>query len=85
MWSRRLATTKRGFIGVMPGSARVHDVVAIFYGCSCPILLRPYGERFKIVSPCYVQGVMEGEAVEQASGACQTVEKQLQTTTIELV
>lgn len=84
MWSRRLATTKHGFIDVMPGSARV-DVVAILHGCSCPILLRSFGDEFKIVSPCYVEGIKQGESIAWASGAIESAGTRLETTDIELV
>ena len=47
----------------MPGGARLHDVVVVFFGCSCPMLLRPVGDNFKVVSHCYVQGIMDGEVV----------------------
>nr|KAK5441619.1 hypothetical protein LTR18_006541 [Exophiala xenobiotica] len=65
MWCRRLATTKRGYIAVVPKVSRPGDVVAILPGCSCPLLLRsnPRGMKnaFEIVAECYLQGLMDGE------------------------
>ncbi|KAK6368186.1 uncharacterized protein PV06_09520 [Exophiala oligosperma] len=69
MWCRRLATTRNGYLAVVPRVARLEDVVAILPGCSCPLLLRPVldGEagshKFEIVAECYVQGMMNGEVV----------------------
>lgn len=65
MWSRRLAVTEGGYIGVMPRVAQQGDVVALILGCSCPILLRPHGDTFRIVAECYVQGIMQGEILQQ--------------------
>lgn len=65
MWSRRLAVTECGYIGVMSRVAQRGDMVALILGCSCPLLLRPHGDTFRIVAECYVQGVMQGEIVTQ--------------------
>ena len=65
MWSRRLAVTESGYIGVMPRVARSGDVIALIPGCSCPILLRAQGDTFCIVAECYVQGIMQGEIRQQ--------------------
>jgi hypothetical protein len=65
MWCRRLATTKQGYIAVVPKVSRPGDVVAILPGCSCPLLLRsnPRGMKnaYEIVAECYLQGLMDGE------------------------
>lgn len=68
MYSRRLATTNRGYIAVVPQSGVRGDVIAVFLGCSCPILLRPLGQRYKVVNHCYVQGLMNGEAIRDLQG-----------------
>ncbi|KAJ4294218.1 hypothetical protein N0V90_007908 [Kalmusia sp. IMI 367209] len=70
--TRRLITTSAGRIGwaeccrgaahgvveVSPG-----DVVAIFPGCSTPILLRSTDQKdgFRVVGEAYIQGMMDGE------------------------
>jgi hypothetical protein len=64
LWSRKLVTTEKGYLGVAFQDARRGDVVAIFLGCSYPILLRPCGKTYKVVSHCYIHGFMEGEIVE---------------------
>jgi hypothetical protein len=62
--SRRFATTHGGYMGLVPGTAVVNDVVAIIDGCRVPFILhaRPRG-RFRLTGDCYVHGIMYGEAV----------------------
>ena len=67
MWSRRLAVTERGYLGVMPRVSRKGDIVALILGCSCPILLRPHSDTFRIVAECYVQGMMQGEIFQKTA------------------
>jgi hypothetical protein len=73
---RRLVTTKdKGFVGMAPHFAARGDVVYCFPGCSLPILLREVpskwgGEEkktYKIVTPVYIHGIMEGEALSHAT------------------
>jgi hypothetical protein len=67
-WSRRVAVTEKGYLCYVPWHAERGDVVAVFPGCSFPVLLRPVPQiegvdekLFKVVNPCYLHGVMEGE------------------------
>ncbi|KAI0169098.1 HET-domain-containing protein [Hypoxylon sp. FL1284] len=62
-WSRRLMTTTKGLLGFGPEEARPGDIVAVLFGCSFPVLLRPSGSGYRLVKPCFVYGVMSGEAV----------------------
>lgn len=59
--------TTRGYIGL--GSSRVvqGDVVATVRGCRVPMVLRRYGDFFRLVGPSYVSGLMHGEVIK-ASG-----------------
>ena len=43
----------------MPG-----DLVCILYGGKVPFVLRLVGVHYLLVGPAYVQGVMEGEAID---------------------
>ncbi|KAI6903423.1 hypothetical protein KC334_g7185 [Hortaea werneckii] len=63
LYARRLATTVGGYMAVLPFKARAGDRVAVFLGCSCPILLRSTAKGYKVVSACYVQGLMDGKAI----------------------
>lgn len=42
---------------------RPGDVVAVLFGCSFPVLLRPSGDGFRLIKACYVHGIMDGEAI----------------------
>lgn len=63
---RRLCTTDTGFLGLAPDEVEVGDTVAILLGCNYPVLLRPFEDGFKYVGECYIDGMMEGEAIEAA-------------------
>jgi hypothetical protein len=77
---RRLMATGRGYLGWAPdnmfGSHKDQtwkgDLIAVIFGCSTPIIVRPYGEYFQVVGEAYVQGIMDGESmVFLESGNCQ--------------
>lgn len=61
---RKLATTEKGLLALVPEEAREGDRVAVLYGCNFPVLLRPAGDAFRYVGECYVDGLMDGEAIE---------------------
>ncbi|TVY91155.1 Heterokaryon incompatibility protein 6,OR allele [Lachnellula willkommii] len=69
---RRLMTTKNGYLGWAPDNiyggdeeqTRSGDLVAIVFGCSTPMIIRPMGKWFLVVGEAYVQGIMDGEAME---------------------
>ena len=42
------------------------DEIIVFYGGRRPLVLRPKGEQYEMIGPCYVHGIMFGEAVEKA-------------------
>ncbi|KAK3625588.1 hypothetical protein LTR56_020308 [Elasticomyces elasticus] len=70
---RRLFTTAAGRLGwvscargIKPGEgveAQRGDVLAVFPGCSTPILLRPHhtGDHYLVFGEIYVEGMMDGE------------------------
>ena len=64
---RRLATTHTGYLGLVPEEAHQGDCIAVIYGCNFPVVLRPRGDHFKVVGECYVNGLMDGEAMEAKS------------------
>ena len=68
---RRLATTERGYVGMVLETARRDDVIAVLLGCSMPMVLRRSEEagkdsgdvRWQVVGECYLHGIMDGEAI----------------------
>jgi hypothetical protein len=60
---RCLFYTTSGHIGLGSGDMALDDVVCILGGAVMPIVVRPLEDRFGIFGDCYVNGVMDGEAV----------------------
>jgi hypothetical protein len=61
---RCLFVTEKGFMGMGPARMQAGDVVTIFCGAETPFILRPLGDKFRIVGECYIPGLMNGEALE---------------------
>ena len=61
---KRLCATKRHHLGWLPEAGAVGDLVCIFYGAGVPFILRPTGNScYKLIGPCYIQGMMYGEGM----------------------
>jgi hypothetical protein len=62
---RNFCSTIQGRLGWVPHTAQKGDVFAVFKGSEVPHILRkePNGS-LKIISKCYIDGLMYGEAVE---------------------
>ena len=52
-------------VGLAPPKARADDVIAILYGCSVPVILRPVGKTYELIGESYIYGKMDGEAVRE--------------------
>ena len=69
---RRFMTTAKGYMGWAPDNmfgdddeqARLGDLIVIIFGCSTPLTVRPCGDRFQVLGEAYVQGLMDGEAID---------------------
>ncbi|KLU90775.1 hypothetical protein MAPG_10626 [Magnaporthiopsis poae ATCC 64411] len=67
------AITDEGYFANVPSVARNGDQVWIVQGCSFPMVLRKQEDRdhasnvgmFQLVGPCYVHGLMNGEALQR--------------------
>ena len=71
MAGRRIFLSDDGKAGLGPVVTRPGDVIAILFGSIVPFVLRPFdgpeGRKcWKLVGECFVPGLMQGEAVEQA-------------------
>ncbi|EPE27442.1 hypothetical protein GLAREA_04233 [Glarea lozoyensis ATCC 20868] len=62
---RRIIATKGGYIGLLPEQVQIGDVIAILFGCSFPVVLRPSGHQYIYIGECYIDGIMDGEILEQ--------------------
>ncbi|CAO2650068.1 Nn.00g013600.m01.CDS01 [Neocucurbitaria sp. VM-36] len=63
-FGRRLATTNRGFIALVPSSAQTGDLLYLLYGGQVVYCLRKDGDKHIFLGECYVHGIMDGEALE---------------------
>lgn len=78
---RRFMLTKKGYFGWAPDNAydarqrnhaRIGDLIAIIYGCSTPLVIRPSGDKFQVIGEAYVESFMDGEAIDLLQrGDCQ--------------
>ncbi len=75
LYSRgRFGLVKGILLAVVPQSCEKNDLVCIFYGGKSPMIIRPLendevGERFTLIGPAYVHGIMDGEALEAQEAA----------------
>ena len=66
--------TRKGYLGIGPGTMRVGDEVCVLVGGTVPFVLRPMAQidddassqEYQLLGECYVHGVMEGEAIRDA-------------------
>ncbi|KAL8716834.1 MAG: hypothetical protein Q9225_005867 [Loekoesia sp. 1 TL-2023] len=70
---RRMATTERGYVGMVVETVEREDVIAVLQGCSMPMVLRRAkippeedqdGDRWQVVGECYLHEIMDGEAMD---------------------
>lgn len=65
MYSRRFFVTLEGMIGLGPASLQQGDYVVILFGGLTPFVLRFHNLVYLLVGECYVNGQMDGEAIEE--------------------
>lgn len=66
-FNRRFFTTGLGYIGLGPLVMQPGDVVAVLFGSSSPMVMRPLvsgKDEYELIGYCYVYGIMKGEAVQ---------------------
>jgi hypothetical protein len=69
---RRFMTTMDGYLDWAPDNlygsdesqVKSGDKIAIIFGCSTPMVIRPHGHYFQVLGEAYIQGLMDGEALE---------------------
>ncbi|CAI6085741.1 unnamed protein product [Clonostachys chloroleuca] len=60
--------TGNGRFGRIPHTSRAGDVVCVFVGAETPFIIRPTGrETYTMIGECYIDGIMDGEAMEGSS------------------
>lgn len=61
-WGRCMGTTAKSYLAMLPMSAAEGDQIVIFNGGRMPFVLNPKGDNYTLVGPCYIHGIMDGEA-----------------------
>lgn len=72
--SQRFALTKKGSVGwVLDDTAggdeeqvQRGDLFCAVFGCSIPVVMQPHGDGYLVLGEGYLQGFMEGEALDPA-------------------
>lgn len=54
--------TTTGHMGIANHMVQENDIVALFAGGNFPMIIRPDGEHYRLISPSYINGIMQGEA-----------------------
>ncbi|KAF4872060.1 Heterokaryon incompatibility protein 6, OR allele [Colletotrichum siamense] len=62
------------YIGIAGGDVQNDDVVCVLKDCDSPVILRPEGDHFFFVSPCFMLGLMKGEVSEMLRSQMAVVE-----------
>lgn len=57
-------TTSRGHQGSAYQTVEQSDIVTILLGSRVPMILHRHGSAYRLVSDCYIDGLMDGEAVD---------------------
>jgi hypothetical protein len=61
----RIFRCGKGFIGTGPRNMEAGDIVCVLFGGQTPFVLRPSpGDKYELIGPCYVHGVMDGEVMQ---------------------
>lgn len=61
---KKLFKTPEGLIGIAYGDIQPEDRVVVLLGCYFPVIIRRVSARhYRIVSRCYVHGIMNGEVL----------------------
>lgn len=61
----RIASTSTRMLANVPEHTKDGDEIWIIYGYSTPILLRPTERGYLMVGECFLDGIMNGEALRQ--------------------
>ncbi|KAL1602456.1 hypothetical protein SLS60_005872 [Paraconiothyrium brasiliense] len=68
----RLSRTSGGRLARISFNARVGDSIVVLRGGKYASIIRPVGDRWKLIGPAYVAGIMHGEAWQPS--ACKEME-----------
>ena len=81
--TRRPIITEKGYFGWAPTCdpevseedvVQVGDRICVLFGCSVALYVRPKGANYELIGECYIQGIMEGQALEMVGSGELSVE-----------
>jgi hypothetical protein len=61
---RKPFISDRGYCGLVPEHAEEGDCICILFGCDVPVVLRKCNDFYVFIGECYVNGLMDGEAIK---------------------
>jgi hypothetical protein len=62
-YRRRLFRTKLGYFGLGSSNVVPGDQVVVLFGGRVPFVLRKKSKHYRLISDCYVRGIMNGELI----------------------
>ncbi|KAK4203147.1 heterokaryon incompatibility protein-domain-containing protein [Triangularia verruculosa] len=65
-WGRAVFRTSRGYVGMGVPHTKAGNQIFLIRGASVPFILRPSGDRWKLVGEAYVHDVMDRQLWDQA-------------------
>lgn len=66
LFLRRLARTRKRYLGLVPAATRISDSIAICEGGRRPLVIRTDDNSWRIIGECYMHGIMYGQAYGEA-------------------
>lgn len=73
-YGTNMSTTMKSYLALVSVTAKPGDLIVVLCGGKIPFVLRADGDRFKLVGPCYVHGIMDGEAFGKTDEASSDLE-----------
>lgn len=70
---RRFCVTHGGSIGLVPARVRSGDAVVVLLGGDVPFTMRPENDSFVVLGECYLDGIMNGEALFDSTAPIQDI------------
>ena len=64
---RKLMRTSKGYLGLAPADTNEGDIIVILKGRRMPFVRRSRGGPWELIGPCYLHGIMHGEAFDEDS------------------
>jgi hypothetical protein len=64
---RQMLFTTKGYLGLGPEAAQIRDLICVLFGVRLSFVLRKVGSRYILIGASYVDGIIDGEILEQVN------------------